>query len=200
MSLRHTYTLIAPVYDAVVAAASHGMRRNSLEALSGGEGERILLLGVGTGLDLPLLPQNAWTAGLDLTPAMLQRARRRIPPGAQVHLQRGDAMNLPYRDAAFDTVVMHLILAVVPEPSRALAEAARVARPGGRILVLDKFLRPGQRAPLRRLLTPLSGRIATRMDVILEDLLALQPELELESNQPALAGGWFRQARLRKIK
>lgn len=197
MSLRHSYTLIAPIYDAFVAAATLGMRRASLAALSGEE-ERILLLGVGTGLDLPLLPASTWAAGLDLTPAMLRRARRRIPAGAPVHLQRGDAMNLPYRDAAFDAVVMHLILAVVPEPPRLLAEAARVTRPGGRLLVLDKFLRRGQKAPLRRWLTPLSGRLATRMDVVFEDLLDARPELRIEADRPALAGGWFRQLELRK--
>lgn len=198
MSLRHSYTLLAPLYDAAVAAASQGMRRDSLAALGDTGDEPILMLGVGTGLDLPLLPAGAWAVGLDLTPAMLQRARRRIPADAEVHLQQGDAMALPYRDAAFDTVVLHLILAVVPEPPRLLAEAVRVTRPGGRLLVLDKFLRRGQRAPLRRLLTPVSGRIATRMDVVLEDLLEAQPELVVEEDRPALAGGWFRRVRLRK--
>lgn len=198
MSLRHSYTLLAPLYDAAVAAASQGMRRDSLAALGDTGDEPILMLGVGTGLDLPLLPAGAWAVGLDLTPAMLQRARRRVPADAEVHLQQGDAMALPYRDAAFDTVVLHLILAVVPEPPRLLAEAVRVTRPGGRLLVLDKFLRRGQRAPLRRLLTPVSGRIATRMDVVLEDLLEAQPELVVEEDRPALAGGWFRRVRLRK--
>ncbi|MCP2821209.1 methyltransferase domain-containing protein, partial [Salmonella enterica subsp. enterica serovar Typhimurium] len=74
-------------------------------------------------------------------------------------------------DAQFDCVVLHLIVAVVPDGAACLREAARVLRPGGAALVLDKFLRRGHPAPLRRLLSPLAGRIATRLDVVLEDAL-----------------------------
>lgn len=200
MSLRHSYTLFAPVYDLLVANATRRMRRDSLAGLGAVTGRPVLLLGVGTGLDLPLLPPGARYFGLDLTPAMLRRARRRVPEALEVHFQCGDAQRLPYRDEAFEAVVLHLILAVVPDPRRLLAEAARVTRPGGRLLVVDKFLRPGQRAPLRRALTPLAGRLATRMDVVLETLLADRPELRCEADAPALAGGWFRRVRLRKTQ
>jgi hypothetical protein len=67
------------------------------------------------------------------------------------------------------------------------------------VLVLDKFLRPGQRAWLRRALTPLMGVVATRLDVVFEELLARVPGFVVESDQPALAGGWFRRIRLRRI-
>ena len=110
----------------------------------------------------------------------------------------GDAMALPFRDAAFDHVVMHLILAVVPDPRAALAEAARVVTVGGRIHLLDKFLRPGQRAPLRRLLSPIAGRLATRTDVVFEDVLASGEGLEVLSDEPDLGGGWFRRIVLRQ--
>jgi ubiquinone/menaquinone biosynthesis C-methylase UbiE len=87
---------------------------------------------------------------------------------------------------------------VVPQPERCLAETARILKPGGRILLFDKFLRPGQRAPLRRLASPLVGRIATRTDVVFEDVLAAVPDLALRTDQPALAGGWFRLIELEK--
>ncbi|MDZ7786891.1 MAG: methyltransferase domain-containing protein [Halofilum sp. (in: g-proteobacteria)] len=179
MSLRAAYTLWAPLYDPLVAAATRSMRRRSLDALDAGAGDTVLLVGVGTGLDLPLLPKGPVYTGIDITPAMLERARRRAEDsGCTVELQAGDAMALPFADAAFDRVVMHLILAVVPDPVRALAEAARVVKPGGRIVVLDKFLRPGQRAPLRRLMAPIVRRMATAMDVVFEDCLRQVPELE----------------------
>lgn len=111
----------------------------------------------------------------------------------------GDAQCQPFADASFDSAVLHLILAVVPEPAQCLAEIARVLRPGGQVLVFDKFLRRGQPALLRRLLNPLFRRVATRLDVVFEDLLVEVPELALEYDQPALAGGWFRMIRLRRL-
>jgi phosphatidylethanolamine/phosphatidyl-N-methylethanolamine N-methyltransferase len=69
---------------------------------------------------------------------------------------------------------------------------------GGSILLLDKFLRPGAQAPLRRLINPLAARIATRTDVVFEHVLAAAPELTIKSDQPALAAGWFRRIRLIK--
>jgi ubiquinone/menaquinone biosynthesis C-methylase UbiE len=112
----------------------------------------------------------------------------------------GDAMALPFRDAAFDHVVMHLILAVVPDPRVALAEATRVLRVGGRIHLFDKFLRPGQRAPLRRLLSPIVGRLATRTDVVFEDVLAACPGLDVIGDESDVGGGWCRRIVLRRTR
>jgi len=156
-----------------------------------------LLAGVGTGLDLPHLPRQHHYVGLDLNQAMLRRA---LPRASHVDFQpvQGDAQRLPFAAASFDCAVLHLILAVVPEPAHCFAEIARVIRPGGQVLVFDKFLRRGQPALLRRLINPLVRRVATRLDVVFEDLLASAPELALEHDQPALAGGWFRMIRLRR--
>jgi len=95
-------------------------------------------------------------------------------------------------------VVLHLFLAVTPHPERVLAEAARVLRRGGRVLIFDKFLRPGQKARLRRLISPVLGVLATRTDVVFEEALAQARGLEVVSDQPALASGWFRHIELRK--
>lgn len=193
MTLRYTYTAFAPIYDALVAPFTAGMRQRSLATLRDGPHDEVLLVGVGSGLDVPLLPSGPRYIGVDLTPAMLARARRKaLARNLDIRLDQGDARALPYSDAAFDVVVLHLILAVTPHPERVLNEAARVLRPGGRVLILDKFLRPGQRAPIRRLISPLLGLLATRTDVVLEQVLMQSPELEVVSDQPALAGGWFR--------
>lgn len=196
MSLKLSYTLIAPLYDAAIAAATLSARRRSLAALPAARG-RVLLAGIGTGLDLPLLPSDHDYIGLDLTPAMLARA---LPRAGGLNFQplQGDAQRLPFADASFDAAVLHLILAVVPDPAACLGEIARVLKPGGRVLIFDKFLRPGQTAWLRRLVNPLVRRVATRLDVVFEEVLAQAPGLRLEDDQPALAGGWFRLIRLRR--
>ena len=197
MSLKHTYTLIAPFYDAAISKATQAARKRSLSALSETPG-RVLLAGVGTGLDLPHLPPQHHYVGLDLNQSMLRRALPRVGQIDFLPVQ-GDAQRLPFPDNSFDSAVLHLILAVVPQPAHCFAEIARVLKPGGEVLVFDKFLRHGQTALLRRLANPLMRRIATRLDVVFEDLLSEAPSLKLEHDQPALAGGWFRMIRLRKL-
>jgi len=197
VSLKRSYTVLAPFYDLAVGPAFRSARRRSLSALPGGGGT-VLVNGVGTGLDLPWLPSGHRYVGLDFTRAMLARSIRRAA-GLEFAAVQGDSLALPFRDASFDYAVLHLILAVVPDAARALSETARVVRPRGVILVFDKFLRPGQRAPLRRLLSPLAARVATRLDVVFADLLPQVPAVRVLSDEPAAAGGWFRLIRLERL-
>jgi len=198
VSLKHSYTLIAPFYDAFLDAATRGARRKSLAALADAPPLDVLVNGVGTGLDLPHLPPQHRYAGLDLTRAMLQKA---LPRATKLDFRpvQGDAQRLPFADGSFDAVVLHLILAVVPEPTRCLQESVRVTRRGGTILVFDKFLKPGERARWKRALNPFVRHIATRLDVVFEEVLGQVPALALKSDEPALAGGWFRLLRLKKL-
>jgi ubiquinone/menaquinone biosynthesis C-methylase UbiE len=175
--------------------ATQTARRRSLGHLVDKPGGEVLIAGVGTGLDLPHLPLHHRYVGLDLTNAMLLRARRRHL-AARIDYVRGDVQAMPFPDRRFDAVVLHLILAVVPRPERCLAEAARVVLPGGSILVFDKFLRPGERALWKRTFNPLTRRLATRLDVVFEEVLTQVPMLERHADEPAMAGGWFRLIRL----
>lgn len=195
--LRLSYNLIAPLYDLAIERALMKARTHSLRALPGDVAANILLSGAGTGLDLPLLPTMHRYTALDFNMAMLSRAKPR-GMALKVDWVLGDSMALPFADAQFDHAVLHLILAVVPQPARCLSEAARTVKPGGTIIIFDKFLRPQQRAWLRRTLNPLSRRIATRMDVVFEDVLREVPGLQPISDVPLLAGGWFRGIVLRK--
>jgi len=197
LSLKISYSLLAPFYDLAIRRASAGVRARSLKQLPTQGGLDVLINGIGTGLDLPFLPPDHRYIGLDLTAAMLTRARARAD-GLRLSLVQGDSQALPFADSRFDYAVLHLILAVVPQPLLCLRETARTLKPGGSVLILDKFLRPGQNAWLRRALSPLSGQIATRLDVVFEDVLAQVPELELVADEPVLARGWFRAIRLVK--
>lgn len=196
--LRLSYSLIAPLYDLVISLPLRKSRAISLQSLPADLPANVLLSGVGTGLDLPLLPKLHHYTALDFSPGMLARAKAHNT-GLSVDWVLGDCMELPFADAQFDHVVLHLIVAVVPQPAQCLSEAARVLKPGGTVIVFDKFLRPKQRAWLRRMLNPLSRRIATRLDVVFENELAKVPQLRVSSDVPLLAGGWFRHIVLRKI-
>lgn len=194
MNLRTSYTLIAPFYDALIARATASARARSLAWLQPLPQNDVLISGIGTGLDLALAPQQHRYVGIDLTRAMLDK----IPVHGNLTRVQSDSQRLPFVDDAFDHAVLHLILAVVPDGPRCLTEAARVVKPGGSLLILDKFLQRGTFAPLRRLLTPLSSRVATRLDVVFEDLLAGVPVLRTASDEPAMLNGWFRIIRLEK--
>ncbi|MGE5526727.1 MAG: class I SAM-dependent methyltransferase [Rhodospirillaceae bacterium] len=197
MSLRHSYTLLAPFYDLVAGPLFERARHASLWRLPVDCAASVLIDGVGTGLDLPHLPVRHHYTALDLTRAMLARAvKRRVE--LDIDWVEGDSERLPFRDAAFDYVVLHLILAVVPHGDQALREAARVVKPGGRLLVFDKFLPRGKRLSLRRMLSPIAGRIATRTDVVLENLLDAVQGLDVIDDRPALASGWFRYVTLQR--
>lgn len=197
MSLRRSYTIIAPFYDALLATAGTGVRAASLEQLPQQGDLTILISGIGSGLDLPYLPPCHRYVGLDLTAAMLNRAKSRTG-NLRLSLIQGNSMSLPFASERFDHAVLHLILAIVPDPLACLRETARVLKPGGSVLILDKFLKPGETAWVRRTLNLLSRHVVTRLDVVFEEVLAGVPELRLENDVPLLAGGWFRGIRLVK--
>lgn len=191
MSLQFSYRFISPFYDLFVARATAGSRQRSLSRLPQMGTSRVLLSGAGTGLDFPFLnPEHEYTA-LDLTHSMLKRSTGKAG-NLRMQWTQGDSMALPFADASFDFVVLHLIVAVVPDAERCLAEAARVVKPGGQILVFDKFLHRGQRAWLRRALSLITSRFVTRLNVVFEDVLARVPKLKIISDEKVLAGGWFR--------
>ncbi|MGH8686018.1 MAG: class I SAM-dependent methyltransferase [Nitrosospira sp.] len=197
MSLRHSYTVIAPLYDALLETAGTGVRAASLGQLPRQGDLDILISGIGSGLDLPYLPPCHHYTGLDLTAAMLSRAKSRTGR-LRLNLIQGNSMSLPFADEYFDHVVLHLILAIVPDATTCLQETARVLKPGGSVLILDKFLKPGETAWIRRTLNLLSRHIVTRLDVVFEEALAGVPQLKLKADVPVLAGGWFRSIRLVK--
>ncbi len=196
MALKHSYRYIAPIYNKIVAKATYNMRKKSIEQITTIENKKVLISGIGTGLDVPHLNTNAQYTGIDITPGML----RKIPKNTlkSLDLCVGDVMQLPYQDNAFDIVIMHLILAVVPDSQKALLETVRVTKPGGTIIVLDKFLRPTQKAYFRRLISPLIGQIATQTNVVFENLLNTCPNLTLVSDEETELSSWFRRIELQK--
>ena len=191
---RLRYTIWAPAYDVIVRAAGFDTaRRLSIDRLRLGPSDHVLIVGAGTGLDLDFLPSSVDVTAIDVTPAMLRQLERRAAAtGRSVTARIMDARQLAFPDASFDAVVMHLILAVMPQPERGLREAVRVLRPGGRIAVFDKFLADEERPSLkRRLLNALARPLFSDLNRRLGPLIAGTP-LVVEHDEPVAFGGTYR--------
>ncbi|HSP80640.1 MAG TPA: methyltransferase domain-containing protein [Myxococcaceae bacterium] len=192
------YTLLAPLYDPVVSLLRRP-RRRSLELLDVQPGERVLLLGAGTGEDLPFLPAEASVSAIDITPAMvarIQRKARRL--GREVDARVMDGQALSYPDGSFDAVILHLVLAVIPDPIACIKEVERVLKPGGRAVVLDKFVPDGRGTGLgRRLLNVATNAVFSDITRQLGPIVSATG-LTLTRRLPAAFGGAFEMALLRK--
>ena len=197
---RIRYSVWAPIYDALASPGGFGRaRRRSLDGLELCPGDRVLLFGAGTGLDLEFLPRDVHVTAIDVTPAMLSRLERRAAAkkmSVDTHVMDGRQLALP--DASVDAVVAHLVLAVMPEPQRGAREIARVLKAGGRVAVFDKFLREGERPSIaRRLLNLAAKPLFTDINRHLGSIIA-GTGLEVIRDEPAAFTGWYRVITLRK--
>lgn len=190
---RLRYTAYAPFYDAVAARAFRRPRRIALGQVDWEPGMRVLLVGAGTGLDLPFLPYDIELHATDIAPAMVKRTAKRAETlRHDVECCVMDAEELHYPDEHFDAVIMHLILAVMPNPQKGLAEAHRVLRPGGQLCVMDKFQPDAQPSgPGRRLLNQLTTALATDITRQAEPLLT-EAGFQIRHDESVLMNGLFR--------
>ena len=163
-----------------------------MELLAPRPGERVLIVGCGTGADLPHLPPHVTVTAVDITPEMVERTAGRAEAlGRAVDARVMDASALDFPDGSFDLVLLHLIVAVVPDPRGCIAEAARVLVPGGRATVLDKFVPDGGRPSLLRRILDLPARVvATRLTRQLAPLLEGTP-FQVQHREGALLGRLF---------
>lgn len=188
---RIRYSCWAPIYN-FIAVPTRPMRRRSLALANLQPGERVLFVGAGTGLDLDFIAAGPIVTATDLTPAMLQKLRRRAARlGLTVDARVMDGHALEFADGSFDVVVLHFIVAVIPDPIRCIREAARVLRPGGRAVILDKFAPDDGPLPLwLRLLNPLAIVLATNVNRRLGPILA-NSGLRVVHREAAALRGFF---------
>ena len=161
-AIQKTYRRYAPRYDFIFGALFHPGRKAVIDYMDCRPGERILEVGVGTGLSLPLYPKSVHVTGIDISEEMLARAiRLRQREGLEnVELFTMDAENMSFEDNQFDKVVAMYVASVVPNPVQLVEEMRRVCHPDGELLFVNHFhsARPVIRN-MENLLMPLSQKL-----------------------------------------
>jgi phosphatidylethanolamine/phosphatidyl-N-methylethanolamine N-methyltransferase len=143
--------------------------------------ERVLEVGVGTGINLSLYPRDCAITGIDFSSSMLEKARERTARKElqNIRLLQMDAADLKFNDNSFDIVYAPYLISVVPDPLKVAREMRRVCRPGGRIIFLNHFLSPNALlSRTERLISPFTIHIGFKADLDLPAFLAqadLQP-------------------------
>jgi len=183
ISVRKAYRFYAPVYDYVFGRIVNEGRRLAVSRFQQRPGDKILETGVGTGLSLPFYQPHVEVTGVDVSPEMLDKARRRFQnekhPQVRALLEM-DAQQLAFPDGTFQGAVAMYVASVVPDPRAMMLEMFRVTEPGAPVLVVNHF---ASSKPLLRTmetrLAPYSRKLGFKPDFSLEhfvDVLGFEPE------------------------
>jgi phosphatidylethanolamine/phosphatidyl-N-methylethanolamine N-methyltransferase len=173
------YEKLSGVYDLTFGPLLHPGRLYAKDRLGIQRGDRVLEVGVGTGINLSLYPRGCHLTGIDFSASMLERARERaLRHGiANVRLMEMDAAAMTFEDDSFDVVYAPYVISVVPDPVQVVREMRRVCRPGGRIIILNHFLSTNPvLATVEKAISPLTVHIGFKSDLDLPRFLA-QAEL-----------------------
>jgi phosphatidylethanolamine/phosphatidyl-N-methylethanolamine N-methyltransferase len=190
--VERVYENLANVYDVFFGPTLHPGRLEALEHMGIRPGDRILEVGVGTGINTSLYPRNCHITGIDLSTGMLEKARERVARErlTNVRLLEMDAASLTFPDGVFDIVYAPYLVSVVPDPVQVAREMRRVCRPGGKIIILNHFRSPSPVLSwFERALCPLTVHIGFKSDLDLPAFLAqadLQPVSIEKVNRPRI--------------
>jgi phosphatidylethanolamine/phosphatidyl-N-methylethanolamine N-methyltransferase len=194
-SIRRAYKRYAGMYDVVFGAPMNPGRKLAVATANKKPKQRVLEVGVGTGLALPLYRRDITVVGIDVSTEMLDRAREKVEEKGLKNVEallEMDAENLTFPDQSFDTVIAMYVASVVPHPERLMAEMKRVCKPDGDILIVNHFTSEG--GPLRAvefLINPLSKTLGWRPEFDLKPLLRTAG-VEVKSIRAAHPMGMFK--------
>ena len=173
--VERVYDKIAKVYDLTFGPTLHPGRLIALERMDIKPNDKILEVGVGTGINVSLYPRHCHVTGIDFSALMLEKARERVVKKGvtNVRLQEMDAANLSFADDSFDIVYAPYVISVVSDPVKVVNEMRRVCRPGGKIIILNHFKsRTPVVARVERAISPFTVHIGFKADLDLPGFLA----------------------------
>ena len=168
------YEKLASVYDFTFGPVLHPGRVDAIERMGIRPGDRVLEVGVGTGINAALYPRDCSVTGVDLSSPMLEKARERVARKGvrNVRLLEMDAANMKFADDSFDIVYAPYVISVVPDPVAVTREMRRVCRPGGRIVILNHFRSKARfGAWLERIIAPFTLYLGFKSDLDLPAFL-----------------------------
>ena len=181
--VHHVYEKISTVYDLTFGPTLHPGRLVAIKRMGIKPGDRLLEVGVGTGINAALYPGHCDVTGIDLSRSMLDKANERVARKglSNIELIEMNAESLAFPDNSFDIVYAPYVISVVPEPVKVVCEMRRVCKPGGKLIVLNHF-RSSNRvlSRLEQAISPLTVHIGFKSDLDLPGFIA-QAELEPES-------------------
>ena len=190
--VERVYEKQASWYDLWFGPTLHHGRLVAIERMGIGPGDRLLEVGVGTGINARLYPRNCLVTGIDLSSQMLEKARARVQRQGlrNIRLLEMDAAHLTFADDSFDIVYAPYVISVVPDPVQVVREMRRVCRPGGKIIVVNHFRSPNPiLSCLERAMSPFTVHVGFKSDLDLPGFLAqadLQPISIEKVNFPRL--------------
>ncbi len=198
--VERVYSMLSRIYDDAFDWALGPGRVEAVGRLPIRDEDRVLEVGVGTGLSLPSYPRGCRITGIDISEPMLEQARGRaeVSDGLDLELRQMDARKLAFPAEMFDHVLAPYVISVVPEPARVMAEIVRVCKPGGTVIVVNHFRH--HRQPLRWLeksLTPVSQWAGFRLDVAM-DVVTSTPGLRPLKVVPVNFFGWWKVVVMRR--
>jgi phosphatidylethanolamine/phosphatidyl-N-methylethanolamine N-methyltransferase len=202
-AIKKAYRRYAKLYDLYFGAVFQPGRKAVVERMKSRPGQRVLEVGVGTGLSLPLYPAGTHVTGIDISPEMLERARARLERenvhrGVELHVMDAERMNFP--DDSFDKVVAMYVVSVVPHPRKLVDEMRRVCKPDGEIYIVNHFHSPNPLVGgVESLLAPLSRLVGFHPDFCLETFIR-DTKLEVLDKQPVNLFGYWSLLRARNNK
>ena len=182
-SIKKIYKNYANFYDFLFKGFFHPRQKLAIMDLDIKENDRVLDVGVGTGLTLPLYPRNCHVTGIDISKEMLRQARKKVEKYgmSNVEILEMDACDLEFEDDSFDFVVATHIISVVPEPFKVVNEMRRVAKPDGKLVIVNHFVSSNPLiAKMENMCDPFFRKLGWRMDMSLEDLIS---ETDLKVNK-----------------
>ena len=173
-STRNIYDFHSMFYDATFGKLVRRRIARGISHMSINPGDRVLDLGIGTGASLDFYPRHAHIVGIDLSGGMLRECRKKLLQRrlAPTQLFQANALELPFRDNAFDHVFISHVISVVSDPCRLITEAQRVSKPDARIVIVNHFQSTNRFiAMVEKFLCPLCTMLGWRSDLPLHDLI-----------------------------